>query len=132
MKNIKLQVEHKIQKSIAEFLDLALEENVLWTSVEVSNQRGGKAGLLMQMELKRRGVKTGWPDIQIFWLDVAGNKQVACLEVKAPGCEPSAAQRSIHKRLGRLGVPVAVVSVLEEVAEFLVECGIPHKKIMLF
>lgn len=118
--------EAAIHNTIADYLNTVIKRPSRWHTVEVSNQAKGKAAMIRQMALKRRGVKTGWPDIEIFHM--AGGDdwplQVIFLEVKVPGAKLTAAQEELHKELKEDRHNVYVVHGYEEVREILKEEGV--------
>lgn len=56
-----IAAEHQLQISVAEYLDLALPPDAVWTSVDMAIA-AGKFGNAF-----RRGLKPGWPDTQVIW-----------------------------------------------------------------
>ena len=86
--------EDDFHVTVAQFLDLALPEDACWTTVEHGGQRGkAEAG-----RLKAKGLKPGWPDIQIVYRGRSIN-----IELKAKGGTLSKAQKAMHARLTRAG-----------------------------
>lgn len=60
--------EYDIHCQIASYLNMVIKRPSRWHTVEVSNQQSGKAGMFKQISLKKKGVVTGWPDIEIIWV----------------------------------------------------------------
>lgn len=115
-------LENKIHIAIADYLNLVIKRPSRWHTVEVSNQQKGRAGMFKQMALKRRGVKTGWPDIEIFLHSGYKNSAmfyIIFLEVKAPGGELTEVQERLHQELKEDGHQVHVVYGVEEVEQIL-------------
>jgi hypothetical protein len=106
--------EAKIHEAIIDTFAKSLPAEVIeYTTFEVSNQQGGKGGMFKQIKLKKRGVKSGWPDIQIFWNN-AGTKEILFLEVKSKKGKVSDIQEAMHERLRSLGMYVEVVRSVDD------------------
>ena len=56
--------EHALQRSVADFLTLALPPDATWTSVDHAPGKGigPRAGAMR----KARGLRAGWPDVQVY------------------------------------------------------------------
>ena len=106
--------EAVIHKSVAELLTTALKPVVVWTTVEVSNQRGGEAARWQQVKNKMRGVKTGWPDIQMFWPYQNYTKGL-CIELKRKGGKPTDIQLTCHDELATANIPTIICRSVDEV-----------------
>ncbi len=129
--------EEAIHRSIADYLDTVVKRPSRWHTVEVSNQQAGKAGMFKQMALKRRGVRTSWPDIEIFWNQniLMGEREfgrfyenstmfrMIFLEVKIPGDKANDKQAALHQELIEDGYHVFVVHSIEETIAALKEVG---------
>ncbi len=103
--------EDDLHMAVAQFLDLALPEDACWTTVE----HGGKRGKREAGRLKAKGVKAGWPDVQVVY-----RGRLVVIELKAPGKGPSKVQKEMHKQLtlaGALVYPAA--TCIEHVEGFL-------------
>ncbi|KKL67300.1 hypothetical protein LCGC14_2136350 [marine sediment metagenome] len=95
---------------VAQFLDLALPRDAVWTTVE----HGGKRTKAEAGKLKAKGLKRGWPDIQIIY-----RGRVILFELKAPGSTRSPAQKLMHAQLSVAGALVYTATRIEEVESFL-------------
>ncbi len=134
--------EEAIHRSIADYLDTVVKRPSRWHTVEVSNQQAGKAGMFKQMALKRRGVRTSWPDICIYWEQCqtvgegvtefgspykitkhSGMFKIIFLEVKIPGDKANDKQAALHQELREDGHHVFVVHSIEETQAALKEVG---------
>ncbi len=104
--------EDDLHITIAQFLDLALPDDAVWTTVE----HGGYRTKTEAAKLKAKGVKPGWPDIQIVY-----RGRMVCFELKAPGRKLSPVQIDMHARLSLAGVLIypGVVTCVEQVEGFL-------------
>lgn len=108
--------EDALHMAAAQFLDLALPEDACWTTVE----HGGYRTKAERGKLKAKGLKPGWPDVQIVWQGL-----MICIELKTPGGTLSKAQRDLHPRLMAAGALVYTAKQVEEVEGFLRGCGVP-------
>ena len=127
-------LENTIHAQIAQYLNLVIKRPSRWHTVEVSNQAQGRAAMIRQMQLKKRGVVTGWPDIEIFWYDQVwynvvsntyiGSFKIIFLEVKIPGGQLTEKQAALHQELRGDGHSVYVVHSVDEVQSVLKELGV--------
>jgi len=125
-KTTRNRIEESIHRQIADHLLLVLDPSVVWTSVEVSNQQGGLAGEIKQGRLNRKGVKAGWPDIQLLY-QRAGELAFLALEVKSPTGRQQENQKVIEARLEAVGAFYTIVRSIDDVRDALMEYGVPHK-----
>ena len=104
--------------TVSQYLDRALPEDAAWTTVE----HGGKRTKAEAGKLKAKGLKCGWPDVQIVY-----GQRLICFELKAPGGTLSLGQRAMHAQLRLAGALVypGAVTRLEEMEGFLRGCGVP-------
>ncbi len=103
--------EDDFHLTVAQFLDLALPEDACWTTVEP----GGKRDKREAERLKAKGVKAGWPDVQIVY-----RGRLIVIELKAPGEKPSKVQLHMHERLTLAGALVYPAATrIEQVEGFL-------------
>lgn len=116
--------ESQIHKEVAFRLVQILRPDVFWTTVEVSNQQGGEAARWQQVKNKQRGVKTGFPDIQIFWAYEDYTKGL-CIELKRPGNKPTAPQLACHTELALANIPTVICRSADEVEEALNVYDVP-------
>ncbi len=103
--------EDGFHMAVAQFLDLALPRDAAWTTVECGGERPTREA----ERLKAKGVKPGWPDVQIVY-----RGRLIVIELKAPGKTPSKIQKAMHEQLilaGALVYPAA--TRLEHVEGFL-------------
>ena len=124
--------ESTIHTHIATYLWHALKKGVVWNTVEVSNQQGGKSAMIRQAKLRKKGVRKGWPDIQLFWPHPVHSNctQGLCLEVKRPGGVVSDAQKACHADLARVNIPTAIVYSVEEAREAIRVYKVPTMEAM--
>lgn len=121
-KNFKLNpLEYTIHCHIAQYLDMVIKQPNWWHTVEVSNQANGKAAMIRQMMLKKKGVKTSWPDIEVFWRKPGHFNYTIVLffEVKVPGEDATPKQKILHDQLRDDGYSVFVVHGVDEVESIL-------------
>lgn len=115
--------EYHIHCNIAEYLNLVIRKPSRWTTIEVSNQQAGRAGMFKQMCLKKKGVTTGFPDIMIIHVKKYGIKLIF-LEVKAEGGKLTEKQAALHDELRTEGHFVAVVKSVDDTKKILQELGV--------
>jgi hypothetical protein len=110
--------EEQLQRQVAAFLDVALPEDAVWW--HTPNQRGTRS-LAENKILKGLGVRKGIPDVLIYW-----QRQLYCIELKAPGKYFSTAQKAMRPRLVEAGARyVSEKRSLDEVITALRAYGIP-------
>ena len=131
--------EEALHTQIAQFLDYALQDDgIFWTTVEVSNQQGGKTGKIKQAKLKAKGVKTGVPDILITYnphiehtsgTGVEPNHYILWLEVKSKTgrVKSDSAQDRRIMELRYKGHAVEIVRSVEDVENALRKHWMPFK-----
>lgn len=115
--------ETEIHENIAKYLNLVIRRPSRWHTVEVSNQASGKAAMLRQMALKRRGVVTGWPDIEIIY-KVDNSFRILFLEVKNADGSLTEKQKALHHELIEDGHDVYVVRSVNDVENALRNIGL--------
>ena len=110
--------EDSFHIAVARYLDLALPHDACWTTVE----HGGKRTKAEAGKLKAKGLKPGWPDVQIIY-----RHRVILFELKAPGGTLSAEQKLMHAQLSLAGALVypGPVTCLEQVEGFLRGACVP-------
>ena len=108
--------EDDLHMAVAQFLDLALPEDACWTTVE----HGGKRGKREAGRLKAKGVRPGWPDIEIMW-----QRRAHFIELKAPKGLLSDNQIDTHLALKQAGALIATCRCVEEVEGTLRGWGLP-------
>lgn len=112
--------EDELQTHVVQWLDAALPIG----SVVHHSPNEGKRHVSYKMRLKKLGMVSGWPDIEIFvpdsgWLDVA-NKGPIFFELKRPGGgRLTDAQQDIHDRLQNCGVYCVTAKRIGQVAAYL-------------
>lgn len=113
--------EYEIHKSIVQWLAVALPTGSV---VQHSpNETGQRSGVGLIQKRKRLGVRSGWPDLEIFipqsWWSAGGPWAPVFLEVKKKGGRLSPAQKECISDLQRLGCHVHTVHSIEEAREAL-------------
>jgi hypothetical protein len=111
------RIEHSLQTTVCNYLS-AVERlyNFCWTSIEVSIPVGGIKGKLMQQRAKKRGVKSGWPDIlilginKVFFIELKRDSKVKSQRGKLTG-----KQSDVHQDLLQKGYKTYVAYNLDEV-----------------
>ncbi len=128
--------EYTLHCQIAQFLSMVIKKPSRWHTVEVSNHGFGKAAMINQAMDKRKGVVTGWCDIEIFWrrkcpcpnpncmTSRTNPLQILFLEVKVPGGKLTDKQEALHKELREEGHSVFVTHSVEETKAILKELGV--------
>lgn len=122
-------LENAIHIAIAKYLNTVIKSPSRWWTIEVSNQASGKAAMLRQMALKRKGVLTGTPDIQIIWQsspvpNMESRIALIFLEVKAPDGKLTEKQESLHDELRNEGHYVSIVRSVTDVEAILKQLGV--------
>ncbi len=114
--------EHDLQVLVASFLDVALAGVALWSSIDhgAGRMTGRTAG-----RRKARGVKPGWPDIQILFGGTAGVRVLLGIELKAGRGRPSAEQEALRGSWEDHGGLYRVCRSLAEVDAAIAAAGIP-------
>ena len=116
-------LEYAIHCQIADYLTMVIKKPSRWWSIEVSNQQSGVIGMIKQNKLKRKGVLTGTPDIQIIWKTEDFVKLIF-LEVKTATGTLTERQRALHEELRQEGHSVSVVRSVEETKAILKGLGV--------
>ncbi len=109
--------EDDLHITVAQYLDLALPERAVWTTIPA-----GGGGKVRGARLKAMGYKAGFPDIQIFY-----EGRVICLELKSKKGRLSPAQKAMHEQLTSAGVLVFTARSVPEVEGFLRGCCVQLK-----
>lgn len=116
--------EAQLHKAVADYLAVALPtEGCVWTTFPA-----GGGGKVRGAQLKGRGLRAGWPDIQIVWeLGPAHHSGcgVVCIELKTEVGALSAAQRSCHEAIYSAGGDVYVCRSVDDVHAALSRHSIP-------
>ena len=102
--------EDDLHITVAQYLDLALPENAVWTTIPA-----GGGGKIRGARLKAMGYKAGWPDLQIFCY----GRPPICIELKSEKGTLSKAQEAMHEQLTLAGALVYTARCVEEVEGFL-------------
>ena len=119
---MKLKVsEDQLHRSVAEFLDWVLLPPAVWTTFPAGWGRLGKA---TAGRLYASGLKTGMPDILIFF-----NGRATGIELKGPDGRLSNNQIAMHERLALAGVRVYVCHTTEEVLAALESASLPRRNL---
>lgn len=116
-------LEYAIHCQIADYLSLVIKKPSRWWSIEVSNQQAGVIGMIKQNKLKRKGVVTGTPDIQIIW-KTDDFVTLIFLEVKTATGTLTEKQEALHKELRQEGHSVSVVRSVDDVERVLKGLGV--------
>jgi hypothetical protein len=114
--------EHDLQVLVAGFLDVALAGVCLWSSIDhgAGEMSGRAAG-----RRKARGVKPGWPDIQVIWGAPGAVRVLLGIELKAGKGRQDAEQMALEAAWVAQGGLYRVCRSLAEVDAALVGVGIP-------
>ncbi len=101
--------EDNFHMAVADYLDLALPEDAVWTTIPA-----GGGGKVRGARLKAMGYKAGWPDLQVVY-----RGRLICIELKSAKGRLSPAQKAMHSRLSNAGALVYTATRIEEVEGFL-------------
>lgn len=115
--------EYALHVQISDYLCWVLNKDCYYTSVENSNHMGGMIGRANQVKDKRKGVKTGFPDLLIIY-----KGQIYLLEIKIPGKDPTPVQKQEHIRIRQAGGIVEVVHSIDEIRNFFNKYNIPTRE----
>jgi hypothetical protein len=110
--------EHSLQVVVADYLDVALKGVCPWTSIDAGQGKMTKRAAGMR---KRRGVKAGWPDVQVLW---QGRYHGIELKRERYG-KLSDEQEALLPWIRASGGLVAVCHSVDEVCAALTGWGIP-------
>lgn len=114
--------EHDLQVQVAAFLDVALAGVALWSSID---HGAGKMTGRVAGRRKARGVKPGWPDVQIVFGGGAGVRVLLGIELKAGRGRPSPEQVEVCAAWESQGGLYRVCRSLAEVDAAIAAAGIP-------
>lgn len=106
--------EAQLHKAVAQYLAAALPPEVVWTTFPA-----GGGGKVRGAQLKERGLRAGWPDIQL----IVGGSFVG-IELKAPRGKLYREQVARHDEIREAGGYVFVCRSLEGVASVLRGLGV--------
>ena len=115
---MRLQLEQRLQRQIAEYLSWALIQPVIWTS-----HPAGGGGELRGKILKGMGLRAGWPDLEIIH-----DGKFYGIELKAPHGVLSEAQRSTLAAIEAAGGHIAVCHSFDAVRGALWAWGVPLRE----
>jgi len=116
-----IPTEAALHKHVALALTQVLKQSVVWTTIEVST---GQKGSVRQGMLKARGVKTGWPDIELFW-PYGNYTKGLCIELKRKGNKATQIQLACHDELAKANIPTVICHSVDEVIEALAVYEVP-------
>ena len=111
VERVECETEADLHRAVANFLALALPENVVWTTFPA-----GGGGKIRGASLKRAGLKPGWPDILLV---VPPRGRLVGIELKLKGRKPSKVQVRVHEQLMLAGAVVTTCRSVEGVQHFL-------------
>jgi len=118
--------EYNFHCQVADTLDRILNPNLTcWSSVENSNHTGGVSGMIKQGKDKRKGVKSGYPDLVIFYISILGRATSLHIELKAGKNGLSDNQVGFHRKLMDAGSNIAVVRTIDELMNILLLYQVP-------
>lgn len=116
------ELEHDLQVLVASFLDVALAGIALWSSIDhgAGKMTGRTAG-----RRNARGVKPGWPDVQIIFGVSRDVRVLLGIELKAGRGRPSPEQEALRAAWEAAGGVYRVCRSLLEVDAAIAAAGIP-------
>lgn len=109
--------ELTLQIEMVDVLKAKLKKNVLFTAFPA-----GGGGRVRGAKLKKAGLQSGWPDIQLIY-----KGQYYGLEVKTPQGRLSSSQSRLHEKLIKDGCQVAVVRSIPEMMERIIDWGLARR-----
>lgn len=107
--------EAQLHRAVAYYLAASLPSDVVWTTFPA-----GGGGKVRGAQLKSRGLRPGWPDVQLIY-----KGQFIGLELKTEKGALSDDQRACLAAIKKAGGIVFVCRNLDGVAFSLYQCGIP-------
>jgi hypothetical protein len=102
--------EQALHRACAQFLDIALPDDVLWFHYPA----GGFRKPVEAKILRSLGTRAGIPDLLIVH-----RGRLIAIELKGPGGRLTPAQKAMHQRLTLAGAVVTTAKSLEELQDFL-------------
>lgn len=116
--------EHKLQLSVARYLEAALQPPVWWSAID----HAGKLSPRQAGDRKKRGVKRGIADILIVWQIIFPH--MLWIELKRPGGGSlSPEQFAFRQSMAGVGVFVVVCRSIEEVEAALDLAKVPRRRL---
>lgn len=113
--------EYDFHCQVADTLDKILDPNLTcWSSVENSNHTGGTSGMIKQGKDRRKGVKSGVPDVVVQY-----NSTTLWLELKAGKGRTTPTQDLFHKKIKLSGNNVEVIRSINELMGILLLYQVP-------
>lgn len=114
--------ERQVQRAIVDYLDRALDpRRARFTHIPA----GGRREVVTAANLKRDGVRKGWPDLVIVY-EYNDAPRTMFLEVKAPGSgRLTPEQREFADFCGGIGAMFFIVRSVDEVKDIVIAAGIP-------
>ena len=106
MRNAPGPSEAQLHATVTEYLALARRPGVVCHHSPNEGRRGWKA----QGDLKKNGVRKGWPDIEII-----ADGRAYFIELKRKGAKPTTDQLQCHCDLARAGCEVKICQSFETV-----------------
>lgn len=106
-----------LQIQMVDVLRAKLKKDVLFTAFPA-----GGGGRVRGAKLKKAGLQSGWPDIQLIY-----KGQYYGLEVKTPQGRLSSSQSRLHEKLIKDGCQVAVVRSVKEMMEHIIDWGLARR-----
>ena len=101
--------EAQLHKSVAQYLALALPKDAVWTTVG-----HGGGGKVRGAQLKARGLRAGWPDVQIIF-----RGKFYGIELKGPNGRLSPEQIACAKSIVDAGGDYTRAHAVSEVEDWL-------------
>ena len=108
--------EHRLQTAVAVYLNLALPDDAVYSSID----HAGARSRIAQAILTNRGVKKGWPDLDLAWRGIPFK-----IELKHGNNQLTPDQEATFARLERAGVRCFVCRSVEDVEVVLRQIGVP-------
>lgn len=108
------QREMVLHRTILSFLRAVLPRGAVLHHSANEFGMSGDAVARQIAKNKSMGMVVGWPDLEIIYRGTAN-----FLEVKAPGENPSDAQKACHEAIRQAGCDVAVVRSIDDVRDAL-------------
>lgn len=117
--------EAQLHRAVADYLAVALPESACFTTFPA-----GGGGKVRGAQLKSRGLRAGWPDVQVLYRfsypdTIHPRSQFVGLELKTATGRLSPEQIECHAAIRRAGGLVFVCRSVEDVESFLSGLGIP-------
>lgn len=107
--------ERDFHRSVADFLAVVLPKDAIWTTIAPEG-----AGEIRGAQNRRKGVRVGWPDVQIL-----SRGMFIGIELKSATGKPTLEQIQVGLAIEKAGGKWFIARSLEDLTRKLAACGVP-------